>query len=303
MRCTKIGKSIREMNRDDFIKIMRKFGYQINQLQAIEAFLEFQGSPHEPSRKADFNRLLKWLEHNIHRISTVKSSRSKVSLETENKSKKTSILQKLSKITNYASPSGLENIQEIPTEKGSSRIPQFRVDSGIKLKNLAKVEPLLENEDYFLSSPDISTCKTHKGKSAKKNRSICFTPDVKFNDQPKFSLNPGYFGEIHYEQDGHQDPNYPIKLRRKQKKYAQKGVEMAKKRVQEYNQPDDHSQQLIYKGVKSKRKSTYEKNVQALVNVTAVQFTGISAARLQHLLTRRPREEYTLKRNFKWDFH
>lgn len=52
----------------------------------------------------------------------------------------------------------------------------------------------------------------------------------------------------------------------------------------------------------NKRKSTYDKNVDTLVNVTAIQFTGVSAARLRHLLTTRPNEEMTLKKGFKWDY-
>ncbi|CAI2369888.1 unnamed protein product [Moneuplotes crassus] len=72
-------KSIREMKRDDFIKVMKSFGYHINQVQAIEAFIEFQGSPNEPSREVDFNRLLKWIELNIHRIKNTENLSRKLS--------------------------------------------------------------------------------------------------------------------------------------------------------------------------------------------------------------------------------
>ena len=64
-------KSIREMTKGDFRKIMKKFGYLVSQMQAIEAFLEFEGPSGEGTKEANFDLLLKWIENNIFRIQKV----------------------------------------------------------------------------------------------------------------------------------------------------------------------------------------------------------------------------------------
>ena len=62
-------KSIREITREDFIRVMKKLGYLISRVQAIEAFLEFKED--KKSDELNFDNLYKWVENNIYRIQKI----------------------------------------------------------------------------------------------------------------------------------------------------------------------------------------------------------------------------------------
>ncbi|CAI2369887.1 unnamed protein product [Moneuplotes crassus] len=173
-----------------------------------------------------------------------------------------------------------------------------------RINKFPKVSVLPEIDNDAMSSIEESIGNKSKELLAhKKSMSFNIHTNAPTTHRKKIQLTKEKIGAMRYGHNSFRDKHDNLKLSPHHKKSIKIGVNLARKRIQFYNQPDDHSQQFLLQNLQSRRKSTYEKNVENLVNITAMQFSGITAARLKHLLTRKPQEEYTLKKNFKWDFH
>jgi hypothetical protein len=86
----------------------------------------------------------------------------------------------------------------------------------------------------------------------------------------------------------------------RQKEKEKIGVLRAKQRIKYYNQPLDQSSNLLFGMTSVKnpsKKATYSKNVESLVNATAIQISGPAATRLKQLLEKKWSDRYWMKPN------